>query len=285
MDAFIPELWSPIINIETEKAMVGQFIVNRDYQGEIANYGDTVRITRPGAVNVTDYDGNPIQSQKPTASQLSLLINKRKVFQILIDDFLKVQSSVDLIATYSAEAAKSMAGAVDADILNRTADVPDSHKIKPVEVKKDNISDIIADAGRVLDLTDTPITDRYIVISPDEQNAVLKAVGFTANVTPGLMTNIAMFGGAAIGNVLGFQVYMSNRLPMISEGSGQNAKHVRHILFGHKSAITLADQLTQVEQFRSQEHPADVIRGVYLYGTKTVRPEHLGVIGSIVKAS
>ena len=41
---FIPELWSANILLELQKNLVYGSAVNRDYEGDIANYGDTVHI-------------------------------------------------------------------------------------------------------------------------------------------------------------------------------------------------------------------------------------------------
>ena len=51
--AFIPEIWSQQLNKLLEKECVMLQCVNRNYEGEIANQGDTVKIITPAKVKVS----------------------------------------------------------------------------------------------------------------------------------------------------------------------------------------------------------------------------------------
>ena len=52
---FIPELWSARLLYALEKSHVATNLVNRNYEGVIANQGDTVHINSIGAITVKDY--------------------------------------------------------------------------------------------------------------------------------------------------------------------------------------------------------------------------------------
>ena len=52
---FIPELWSARLLYALDNAHVATNLVNRNYEGVIANQGDTVHINSIGAVTVKDY--------------------------------------------------------------------------------------------------------------------------------------------------------------------------------------------------------------------------------------
>lgn len=52
---FIPEVWSGRIFVALKKALVLGNVVNRDYEGEISQFGDTVKINSVGPVAVRDY--------------------------------------------------------------------------------------------------------------------------------------------------------------------------------------------------------------------------------------
>ena len=65
-DVFVPEIWSQKLNALLEKECVMLQCVNRNYEGEIANQGDTVKIItnelgQPITPSVVAYDeqGNP----------------------------------------------------------------------------------------------------------------------------------------------------------------------------------------------------------------------------------
>lgn len=48
--AFIPEIWSQKLNSMLQKECVMLQCVNRNYEGEIKNQGDSVKIITPAAV-------------------------------------------------------------------------------------------------------------------------------------------------------------------------------------------------------------------------------------------
>lgn len=54
---FIPTIWSARLLHNLQKSLVfGQTgVINRDYEGEIKAYGDTVKINGIGAVTIGDY--------------------------------------------------------------------------------------------------------------------------------------------------------------------------------------------------------------------------------------
>lgn len=56
--SFIPAIWSARLLAHLDNAHVATRFVNRDYEGEIKNAGDTVKINQVGAVTIKDYTKN-----------------------------------------------------------------------------------------------------------------------------------------------------------------------------------------------------------------------------------
>ena len=54
IDNFIPEIWANELQMALEKALVfaQPGIINRDYEGQITQAGDTVRINQIGDITV-----------------------------------------------------------------------------------------------------------------------------------------------------------------------------------------------------------------------------------------
>ena len=48
-----------------------------------------------------------------------------------------------------------------------------------------------------------------------------------------------------------------------------------YVLAGTNDAITFASQLARIESLRDKDSFADLVRGLYLYGAKTVQPKAL----------
>ena len=52
---FIPTIWSARLLEHLDKRHVYLNLLNRDYEGEIKNFGDTVKINQIGEVTIKDY--------------------------------------------------------------------------------------------------------------------------------------------------------------------------------------------------------------------------------------
>ena len=85
---FIPTIWSARLLAHLDKAHVYAAQVNRDYEGEIKNYGDTVKINQIGDVTIKDYTkGKDIDDpEELSGDQNTLTIDQAKYFNFSIDD-------------------------------------------------------------------------------------------------------------------------------------------------------------------------------------------------------
>ncbi len=278
MDKYIPELWSQLINANLRKTLVGRAIVNTDYAGEIKQKGDVVHILRPTAITTSAYTGADITFQAPASTELLLTIDQARSFGFSILDQTRLQlpNYAQIQAIYAEEASFALNDACDTYILNRAADVPSNNIVDTVKLTKTNITDTIADAAKLLDLRNVPATDRWIVLTPEEASILLKATGFVAQTTSAAGQQIAVQGVTAIGSIYGFMVYVSNNVSTATVST----KQVRNLLFGHRAAITFAEQIVSVEQGRLQNNFGDFVKGLHVYGLKTIKPEALGLLRS-----
>ena len=105
----IPELWSLSLNKKLDKSGVGMKIVNKIYEKDIKNYGDTVHIGEIGDVTISDYsedesDGG-VTYQRVDATSQDLKIDQSKSFGIFLSDITQKQSNIkDLQAKFEARA-------------------------------------------------------------------------------------------------------------------------------------------------------------------------------------
>jgi hypothetical protein len=73
-----------------------------------------------------------------------------------------------------------------------------------------------------------------------------------------------------VGMYDGFEVIMSNNM---KKDSGHNYCAIRG-----KKAIAFADQINEVEAMRSEQFFADLVRGLYTFGGKTIDNNRLQVV-------
>ena len=87
--SFIPEIWAARLLEHLDKAHVYAALMNRDYEGEIRNAGDTVHINTIGDITVDDYDGTAITYEALSTTSQDLKIDQAKYFAFGVDDVEK----------------------------------------------------------------------------------------------------------------------------------------------------------------------------------------------------
>lgn len=283
VSSFIPVIWSARLLIALQKALVFGNLVNRDYEGEIANQGDSVKIGGIGAITIKDYAKNSTTvawQQLADASQM-LIIDQSKYFAFKVDDVDKVQTNVALVDAAMEEAAYALADTLDQYVAGMYTQVAAANKIggdagsaKTIGYGSDEIDPYkqLVDMGVVLDEANVPKAGRWAVVAPWYEGMLRKSGTFGANVTSPQGQQVMING--YIGRVAGFDLYTSNNVT--TDGAGTPTYRM---MFGTRQAISLAIQKqATMEAVRLQDSFADGVRGLQLYGGKVIRPAALGVL-------
>src|SRR4051812_25205573 len=83
---FIPEIWSGKMIEKFYATTVLAAISNTNYEGEIKNHGDKVIIRTRPTVTIRDYTaGLQLVFERPSSAPLTLLIDKGKYFNVIMD--------------------------------------------------------------------------------------------------------------------------------------------------------------------------------------------------------
>lgn len=287
---FIPEIWSTKLLTKFYETTVLSAISNTDYEGEIKSHGDKVLIRTVPDITINDYDRNQdLVYEFPESPSVELRIDQGKYFAFTADDVDAYQSDIALLDKWSTDASEQMKIAVDRDVLGSIyADVDadntgaNAGKLSqginlgapaaPVGLTKDNIIDYIVDLGTVLDEQDVPETDRWLIL-PSWANGMVKKSDLKDASLAGDNTSIVRNG--RIGMIDRFTVYRSNLLAASSETVGSATVNASHILAGHKSGLTFASQMTNMETLRNPKKFGDLVRGLNIYGFEVVNGKSL----------
>lgn len=264
LENFIPEKWSASLLVQLRKALVHAALVNRDYEGDIRNAGDTVRINELGSVTVGDYTKNSTVSwQRMDSAQKSLLIDQAKYFAVKLDDIDQAQSMPKLMDGIMSEAAYAIADTVDAHLAGLYSAA--GNTVSALTVTAGNVILNVSNMQLKLDEANVPTGGRFLIIPPwYNQHLVLAASGaVSATATVKVMDNGLILNGY-VGQFMGFNVLMSNNV--------NNNATVWNIMAFNRSAITHAAQIAKVEAVRIEDGFQDGVKGLYLYGSKVVRP-------------
>ena len=103
----------------------------------------------------------------------------------------------------------------------------------------------------------------WVVINPTIESYLLQSSEFISayNVADETLRE------GSIGRIAGMDVLVSTNLTDV------DSKY--YVLAGTNEAITFASQLSKIESLRDKDSFSDLVRGLYLYGAKTVQPKAL----------
>ncbi|MBP3923925.1 hypothetical protein J6E39_01620 [bacterium] len=274
--AFIPEVWSGKLNSMLEKECVMLQCVNRNYEGEIKNQGDKVKIITPAEVTVSTLGTSSISYSELEPTSMDLVIDQKKFFAFKINDVAQVQSNASIMEAHLANAKKAIEEVQDAYLLAQHSNVASANIVgsesSPVTLNKTTIYEYFVKLALCLKNSNAvnSSTRPWVVINPTVESYLLQSTEFinAHNVADETLRN------GAIGRIAGMDVLVSTNL------SAVDGKY--YVMAGTNEAITFASQLAKIESLRDKDSFSDLVRGLYLYGAKTVQPAALAKM--IVKA-
>lgn len=314
--AFIPTLWSGKLLAKFYQNTMLAEVTNTDYEGELKNQGDTVRIRLAPSISIQDYTvGQTLAYEVPTPIFQDMQVNKGKYFGVQVNDVLAYQSDMDLMNMFTEDAAKQLkisienevffnsfvtegpatanegatAGAISA-AYNLGTDVAPIDQSTP-----ENVLNTILRMATVLDEQNVPEDGRFLIISPFDRQLLMQSSIAQAYFTGDQSSTIRT---GKIGMLDRFTVYVSNLLPRGAAGKAlvagldatsggatvTNAKDRRTMIAGTKQAISFAMTVDKTEPLRNQTDFGDIVRGLAVYGRKVVKSEAL-VVAQVGAAS
>lgn len=266
LNNFIPEIWSANILVTLENSLVFANLANREHEGEIKAYGDTVHITGISDIQIQDYTKyGKLTIQPVTDIDAGVLkIDQSKAFAFEVDDLDTVQARDDLRGKFQERAAYNLAAEVDKYVGGLMVTAAAGKALKKTYTKPEDVYESIVSLGVRLSKQNIPTTGRFLVVDPDIYGMLLLDDRFVKNTA----VESATLHNGFVGNVNGFTVYQTNCMP-----GNTDTKHT--MLAGSTIATTFAQQISKMESTRREESFSDLIKGLLVYGAKVIRPEAL----------
>lgn len=268
LNQFIPSIWSARILAKLQSTLVyGQAgVVNTDYEGEISSEGSEVYVHSFSDVTVNPYTRNSttLVYEELQDERTVLQITDSDYFGVRVDDLDYAQMRPKIMDTVAQDAAYQLAKKQDTFIAAKYVDAGatlegDAGAARVVTA--DNVYATLVEAGEMLDDNDIPTEGRYAVVPPWMASALLLDDRYFLKARGDAVLN------GQIGTVAGIGILKSNRVP--------TGTSVSNVMIGHPMAISFASQLDKTEGMRDRDSFADLLRGLTLYGAKTIRPEAL----------
>ncbi|MFJ8110433.1 P22 coat protein - protein 5 domain protein [Streptomyces sp. NPDC096132] len=271
---FRPEIWSAKLLVALRKELVyaGPGMVNRDYEGEIQDAGDTVRITSISRPTIGTYTPNSttITPEELTDAQRTLVVDQSKYFAFKVDDVDKRQAKGDVMPQAMSEAAYALADVVDQYVASLYTQAQAANQLGTISVPVANpeyfYSKIVVPLKVALDNANVPAQGRWMIVPPWLEGRALLDPNFI-NADRSADQGSALRNGL-IGRAGGFSIYASNNAP---NPTGDDYV----VTAGNSTAISFAEQINKTEAYRPESSFSDAIKGLALYGAKVIRPDAL----------
>ncbi len=272
---FISEVWSARLLSSLKKSLVfaGPGVANRDYEGEIRDSGDTVRITSISRPTIGTYTKNvtTITPETLTDAGRSLLIDQSKYFAFEVDDIDKAQvaNGGALMTEAAQESAYGLADVADQYVASLYTGVNAGNAITTTAIT-DAAKAVkgLLDLKTKLDVANVPTQGRYVVVPPWFDNLLLQSDLFARVDASGSEQGLR---NGIVGRAWGFDVLMSNNCVNVTGDDWI-------IMAGIPGAIAFAEQIVKVEPYRPENSFSDALKGLHVYGAKVVRPDALATL-------
>jgi hypothetical protein len=289
---FVPEIFSKKIQNFFRKSSVIEAITNTDYAGEIAAFGDTVKIIKEPEITVAAYTrAASTTKQYLTDQELTLVIDKANSFKFIVDDIEEKLSHINFASVGASSAAYTLKNTMDSEVLTAmfagvSTSAPD-HQLggdtanaaagslattDPIDMghASGEVTPlaIMARMARLLDDSQVPEDQRWFVAKPEfyEELASTDSKLMTSDFNQG--DGGVRNGLVASGSIRGFQMYKSSNVPATTNATGQ-------CLAGHMSSTATAQSILNIETLRDTDTFGDIVRGLHVYGRQVLRDDAL----------
>ena len=115
---FSPVIYSKQVQLAFRKSSIVEAITNNDYFGEIANYGDSVRIIKEPEISVKAYNrGTTIAPDDLDDNDFTLVVDQGNYFAFKVDDIEAAHSHVNWMSLSTERAGYRLRDNYDQDVL------------------------------------------------------------------------------------------------------------------------------------------------------------------------
>lgn len=269
VENFKPTIWSDLIFMEYDKALVLAPLMNRDYEGEIQAGGSSVKINEIGDVTTKAYTGT-VNYEDPKDASKFLLIDQEFYAAVKVEDIDQAQAKPKVMSKIANRIGVSLAETMDEFLSGLVAEAGITSGLgtegSPIAINSANVTTFLSLIAQGMDEQNCPQGGRVAVVPP----------WFVQKLTLAKITkdtdNSATLSTGFVGNYYGFDIFMSNSI------THSGATWYKPMFFLRNDSIAFAEQLVKTEGMRAENSFSDLMRSLTVYGGKVTRPNSLAVL-------
>jgi len=218
LDAYIPELWANESLAILLENMVVSNLVHRDFEDQVASFGDIVNTRKPGefvAKRKTATDD--ITLQDATATNVQVPLNQHFHTSFIIRDEEWSKSFKDLVVEYVQPAMQSIARAVDQVVLGQVHKFLANSAGKLNGITSSDAVDYILDLRQVLNDNKAYVDGRRLIVTPSTETVFLKDSRLLEAQKVG--DDGTALREASLGRKLGFDIFMCQNMNYVTDSA------------------------------------------------------------------
>lgn len=215
-DAFIPEVWARYTVAILEKFMVAGRLVHRDFEAEVAEFGDTVNTRKPSSFTVDrKTDDDEIATQDVSATNIPVVLNMHPYVSFIIKDGEASLSMEALVERHLENAVKAMAEFIDASVTGQYAQFVKDGQVggRLGSLTNANYQQYLTEVGEVMDNLNVPSDGRNLLVTPHTKAMFLQNQPLVGADQRGKLTALEK---AEMGMIYGFQHYMTQSMRSVA---------------------------------------------------------------------
>ena len=252
---FIPKVWSARLKENLHKALVFGALCNRNWEGEIAQWGDTVHINNLADITVRAYTPNTdiADPEQLSGADTTLTIDHGAYYNFYVSDVDAAQARADVMEAAMRGAAQKLAEDTESYILGVIREGAGTKASGAIP--KNGVYELLVQIKTALDGKNVPRASRKLIVPSSVEAELLMDQRFvTGTAGESRLTE------GSVARAAGFDIYISNDLD-------------NEIVAMTSDGVTFAQQITRIEAYRREKGFDDGVKGLSLCGAKVVIPE------------
>ncbi len=300
---WIPEICHPLFMEVFHDKLFMNRLCNRDFEGEIKEQGDVVKLRKLPAGKTFKYKkGMTLPHVDMVTEEDSFPINRARAWAFKIDTVDKLLTDMkDGTSKIQEQFDKQLAEDIEVDFLS---DVPSRCHVKnqgltagnrsesynlgsvvtPLGISKATQTvanksaavDAVAAAAATLEEQPGGMGDDPWIVLPVWFNLRIQTGELKAANLAGDNVSLLRKGVTEVGQLAGFTVYTSNLISFATQDIGGTATKCFNIMFGDRKGITYADQITQSEVKGIENGFGQKFQALHTYDWKAAYPTRFG---------
>lgn len=213
-----PTIWANEAIIQLLPNMVVSNLINRDFDNDVAKFGDVVNAFIPGTFQMTRKGAlcENVSVQDASGASLQVALDQWPQVSFLICDGEEDRAALDLVDTLLVPAVIAMAQGIDRVVGSQVYHFLENAAGHANNGDETNIRAYMLETREMLNRNNVPLANRTMILSPGTETEALSVEQFTDANKVG--DNGTALREAALGRKYGFDIFMSQTQPEVSTG-------------------------------------------------------------------